>query len=156
MAKLAGNTARDRRTDAVLRAHGWRVLRFWEHEDPDAVADAICAALGRPSFTRRSPVPTPCRATRVGSAAGTPIRHRGQEDDVSMWTPMEPNLGQEDDGIPAADPGAGAPPPADGFGVGGEEPDRPEELPEAATGGEPADDPPFRTPDPADVSRDGG
>ena len=33
---------------AVLRAGGWRVLRFWEHEDPDAVADAICAALGRP------------------------------------------------------------------------------------------------------------
>ena len=33
---------------AVLRAGGWQVLRFWEHEDPDAVADAICAALGRP------------------------------------------------------------------------------------------------------------
>jgi DNA mismatch endonuclease, patch repair protein len=48
-AKLAGNVARDRRADAVLRAEGWRVLRFWEHEDPDAVADAICRALGRPS-----------------------------------------------------------------------------------------------------------
>ena len=48
-AELAGNVARDRRADAVLRAEGWRVLRFWEHEDPDAVADAICAALGRPS-----------------------------------------------------------------------------------------------------------
>ena len=47
-AKLAGNTARDRRADAVLRAEGWRVLRFWEHEDPDAVADVICRALGRP------------------------------------------------------------------------------------------------------------
>ena len=47
-AKLAGNTARDRRADEVLRAEGWRVLRFWEHEDPDAVADAICPALGRP------------------------------------------------------------------------------------------------------------
>ena len=48
-AKLAGNVARDRRADAVLRAEGWRVLRFWEHEDPDAVVDAICRALGRPS-----------------------------------------------------------------------------------------------------------
>ncbi len=48
LAELAGNVARDRRADAVLRAEGWRVLRFWEHEDPDAVADAICAALGRP------------------------------------------------------------------------------------------------------------
>ena len=28
VAKLAGNTARDRRADAVLRAEGWRVLRF--------------------------------------------------------------------------------------------------------------------------------
>ena len=38
--------ARDRRTDAVLTGLGWQVLRFWEHEDPDAVADVICAALG--------------------------------------------------------------------------------------------------------------
>jgi hypothetical protein len=28
-----------------------------------------------------------------------------------------------DDGIPAADPGAGAPEPAPGFGIGGEDPD---------------------------------
>ncbi len=48
-AELAGNVARDRRADAVLRAEGWRVLRFWEHEDPDTVADAICRALGHPS-----------------------------------------------------------------------------------------------------------
>jgi DNA mismatch endonuclease, patch repair protein len=46
-AKLAANVARDRRADALLTALGWRVLRFWEHEDPDAVADAICGALGR-------------------------------------------------------------------------------------------------------------
>ncbi|WP_245887904.1 very short patch repair endonuclease [Geodermatophilus tzadiensis] len=31
----------------MLTALGWRVLRFWEHEDPDDVADAICAVLGR-------------------------------------------------------------------------------------------------------------
>ncbi|WP_448616983.1 DUF559 domain-containing protein [Modestobacter sp. URMC 112] len=42
---MAANAARDRRTDAVLTFLGWRVLRFWEHEDPDAVADAICAEL---------------------------------------------------------------------------------------------------------------
>lgn len=45
--KLTANVRRDRRTDAVLAAQGWRVLRFWEHEEPDAVVDAICAALGR-------------------------------------------------------------------------------------------------------------
>ena len=49
VAKLAGNVAHDRRADAVLRADGWRGLRFWEHEDPAAIVDAICRALGHPS-----------------------------------------------------------------------------------------------------------
>jgi DNA mismatch endonuclease, patch repair protein len=43
--KLDGNIWRDRRTDAELAARGWKVLRFWEHEEPVAVADAICAQL---------------------------------------------------------------------------------------------------------------
>ncbi|ART68316.1 very short patch repair endonuclease [Mycobacterium dioxanotrophicus] len=43
--KLDGNIRRDRRMDAELAARGWKVLRFWEHEDPVAVADAICAQL---------------------------------------------------------------------------------------------------------------
>ncbi|WP_243737392.1 hypothetical protein [Blastococcus xanthinilyticus] len=72
---------------------------------------------------------------------------------------MEPHLGRQDDGIPAADPGAGAPPPAEGFGVGGEETDRPAEATESpAEGGAQADapeDPPFRTPDPDDVGPTG-
>jgi DNA (cytosine-5)-methyltransferase 1 len=38
--KLAANRARDDDTDADLVAHGWTVLRFWEHEDP-LVAAAI-------------------------------------------------------------------------------------------------------------------
>jgi hypothetical protein len=42
---------------------------------------------------------------------------------MSMSTPMEPNLGTGDDGIPAADAGVGAPEPAPGFGTAGEEPD---------------------------------
>ncbi|MGY1755047.1 hypothetical protein [Blastococcus sp. SYSU D01042] len=72
---------------------------------------------------------------------------------MSMSMPLEPNLGTPDEGIPAADPGAGAPPPADGFGVGGEEPDRPEEPAAGATGsGDPAaTDTPFRTPDPTEL-----
>jgi hypothetical protein len=75
---------------------------------------------------------------------------------MSMWTPMEPNLGTPDEGIPAADPGAGAPPPAEGFGVGGEEPDRPEE----GSTGLSSDDvqlpasTPFRTPDPTEIGPD--
>lgn len=72
---------------------------------------------------------------------------------MSMSMPLEPNLGTPDEGIPAADPGAGAPPPADGFGVGGEEPDRPEEPPADAggSGDAAAGDPPFRTPDPTEL-----
>ena len=34
--KLAGNQARDRRVNRVLRRHGWRVLRIWEHGLRDA------------------------------------------------------------------------------------------------------------------------
>ena len=43
----SGTAARDRRADAVLTGLGWRVLRFWDHEDPDDVTDATCAELGR-------------------------------------------------------------------------------------------------------------
>ncbi|NEK56930.1 hypothetical protein GCU56_03470 [Geodermatophilus sabuli] len=72
---------------------------------------------------------------------------------MSMSGPFEPNLGRGDDGIPAADPGAGAPEPAEGFGIEGEEPDRPEEAEQPQVGaGQPAD-PPFRTPDPHEVGR---
>lgn len=39
--KLDDNVSRDRRTDTVLRERGWTVLRFWEHEDPAAVATMI-------------------------------------------------------------------------------------------------------------------
>ena len=43
--KLAGTVARDAGTNDRLRQEGWTVLRFWEHESPDAVADRIVAAL---------------------------------------------------------------------------------------------------------------
>jgi DNA mismatch endonuclease, patch repair protein len=45
--KLDANIRRDRRTDAELAARGWTVLRFWEHEEPAAVANAICAQLSK-------------------------------------------------------------------------------------------------------------
>ncbi|WP_233437934.1 very short patch repair endonuclease [Agromyces laixinhei] len=31
-AKVEANRRRDRETDALLRAHGWTVLRIWEHD----------------------------------------------------------------------------------------------------------------------------
>lgn len=43
--KLARNAARDRRVNEALAAHGWTVLRFWEHEPADAVARAVAGAV---------------------------------------------------------------------------------------------------------------
>ena len=55
-----------------------------------------------------------------------------------------------DEGIPAADPGQGAPEPAPGFGIGGEEPDVvPGE--DAAEPHVPDGETRFRTPDPREV-----
>ncbi|MFI6489453.1 very short patch repair endonuclease [Streptomyces sp. NPDC050564] len=44
-AKLDKNMARDRETTDHLRAAGWTVLRFWEHESAEDVARRIRAAL---------------------------------------------------------------------------------------------------------------
>nr|WP_238545282.1 MULTISPECIES: very short patch repair endonuclease [Streptomyces] len=40
-AKLERNVLRDRETTEHLSALGWAVLRFWEHEVPDAVAARV-------------------------------------------------------------------------------------------------------------------
>lgn len=39
--KLASNVARDLRHDVDLAAAGWAVVRAWEHEDPETVADRV-------------------------------------------------------------------------------------------------------------------
>nr|WP_255363084.1 very short patch repair endonuclease [Mycobacterium sp. 1245805.9] len=47
-AKLLENTARDRETDQLLSASGWRVIRVWEHEDmPDAAERIYCELRAR-------------------------------------------------------------------------------------------------------------
>ncbi|MCP3756225.1 very short patch repair endonuclease [Streptomyces sp. TBY4] len=43
--KLERNRARDLETTAHLEDEGWLVLRFWEHELPDAVAARVVAAV---------------------------------------------------------------------------------------------------------------
>lgn len=57
--KLDANVARDRRDDANLGAHGWKVIRVWEHDDPEVAADAIARAV-----RTRSAQPTRGRARR--------------------------------------------------------------------------------------------
>jgi len=54
-AKLDANVARDRRNDSSLRAHGWLVLRVWEHEDPSEAA----ARVERAVRARLAPTPQP-------------------------------------------------------------------------------------------------
>lgn len=48
IAKIEGNVARDRRTDAKLAAAGWKVLRYWEgdiRDSADRIADEIAATV---------------------------------------------------------------------------------------------------------------
>ena len=69
-----------------------------------------------------------------------------------MTSPLEPHLPDGgDDGIPAADAGHGAPPPAEGFGVTGEEPDAPEQDGDDALTAHLPSETPFRAPDPTEV-----
>lgn len=42
---VARNRERDADTTTVLTERGWTVLRFWEHEDPAAVAGRIVAVV---------------------------------------------------------------------------------------------------------------
>jgi DNA mismatch endonuclease, patch repair protein len=43
-AKLDRNIARDRQNDLLLSRAGWTVLRFWEHENVDAMVTTVAAA----------------------------------------------------------------------------------------------------------------
>ncbi|MDQ0293473.1 G:T-mismatch repair DNA endonuclease (very short patch repair protein) [Streptomyces sp. DSM 41037] len=45
--KVLRNVRRDRDTDNALREAGWTVLRFWEHEAPDACALQITTTVQR-------------------------------------------------------------------------------------------------------------
>lgn len=51
-AKVEGNKRRDVDTTMRLVSHGWRVLRFWGHEDPQAVAKDIQQAVERARLER--------------------------------------------------------------------------------------------------------
>ncbi len=45
--KVATNRARDRQTDQLLREAGWTVLRVWEHDPSDIVAQQIAGTVRR-------------------------------------------------------------------------------------------------------------
>jgi DNA mismatch endonuclease (patch repair protein) len=62
-AKIDGNRARDADTDARLAAHGWLVIRCWEHEDPRHAAARVHDLVRRQQALARdralSPTPVP-------------------------------------------------------------------------------------------------
>jgi DNA mismatch endonuclease, patch repair protein len=43
--KILANKERDRNTDERLQREGWKVLRFWEHEDPSKAAKKVLALV---------------------------------------------------------------------------------------------------------------
>jgi DNA mismatch endonuclease (patch repair protein) len=51
--KILANKARDRDTDMRLEAAGWKVLRFWEHEDASKAATRVAATVR--NLRRRRP-----------------------------------------------------------------------------------------------------
>jgi len=56
--KLSGNVRRDREMDEQLEHAGWLAMRFWEHEDPGAIAEAVIAAVSekrRPGVAKATP-----------------------------------------------------------------------------------------------------
>jgi DNA mismatch endonuclease, patch repair protein len=54
--KLRRNRERDDETNDELRRAGWIVLRFWEHEDPEAIAQVIGRLiLSRQELARSGP-----------------------------------------------------------------------------------------------------
>ncbi len=57
--KIETNIQRDRDTDILLRRSGWRVLRFWEHEDSLRAARAIERAVGTRRRALRFTLPPP-------------------------------------------------------------------------------------------------
>src|SRR5262249_49680193 len=45
--QIRANVRRDRGTDAGVAGAGWRVLRFWEHEDSALAAEKIARVVRR-------------------------------------------------------------------------------------------------------------
>lgn len=45
--KLERNVERDRETTILLKQAGWRVIRVWEHQAPDAAARRIAAVVDK-------------------------------------------------------------------------------------------------------------
>lgn len=61
LAKIGTNKRRDAETTRLWSEQGWTVLRFWEHEDPEAVAKSVMDHLA--GSNQKSPTGTGSEAT---------------------------------------------------------------------------------------------
>lgn len=50
--KLKANVRRDHRNTAALEAADWTVMRFWEHQRVEQMADAVVAVVCHPDIQR--------------------------------------------------------------------------------------------------------
>ena len=78
--KIARNQERDAEKAAALEAAGWTVLRFWEHEGPDAIADAVRGRVKQETRCR----PDAARAASVGGRTA-PARATSSVGLPSLW-----------------------------------------------------------------------
>ena len=67
--KIARNIERDAETTDYLQQAGWMVLRFWEHEDPESVADRVQESVRAALRTRRT-LESPTARRRASPALG--------------------------------------------------------------------------------------
>lgn len=62
--KIQQNRDRDGETDNALISAGWLIVRAWEHEDPEAVADSVYAAV---QLRRASAYPSGTKVFRASA-----------------------------------------------------------------------------------------
>jgi DNA mismatch endonuclease (patch repair protein) len=77
-AKLDANIARDRRNDELLTHAGWKVLRFWEHEQVDHIVATVREAVTSEKLAEQRGRADPGRETPQPRSRATARTARGR------------------------------------------------------------------------------
>ncbi|MCX5075220.1 very short patch repair endonuclease [Streptomyces sp. NBC_00513] len=105
-AKIEGNQARDRDTDARLAEAGWLAFRVWEHEPPaeSAVRVAEVVARRRAERAARAAARTAARAVVAGTAAADARTVAGEAPAVAGEAPASAGDVRVEEGGAAGSP----------------------------------------------------